>query len=63
MNAEQIKAWREARGWSVRRLALELGVMHSTVSRWETGAVPVPPRWLDLALAALDCQHKPKPVD
>ena len=37
MNAEEIKALREKRGWTQARLARHLGVSVTTVSRWETG--------------------------
>jgi transcriptional regulator with XRE-family HTH domain len=37
MAAEDIKAWREKRGWSQQEMAAELGVDQATVSRIERG--------------------------
>ncbi|MCV0395441.1 MAG: helix-turn-helix domain-containing protein [Rhizobiaceae bacterium] len=38
MTPEAIKSFRESRGWSQARLAEELGIDQTTVSRIETGA-------------------------
>ena len=47
---EALAAWREARGWSYRRAALELGCDRESLAKWErTG----PPRWIGLACAEL----------
>ncbi|TJV51119.1 MAG: helix-turn-helix transcriptional regulator [Mesorhizobium sp.] len=39
----QVKAFREAHGWSQQQLASELGVDQATVSRIENGAEPSKP--------------------
>ncbi len=39
---EAIRAAREAKGWSQPDLADKVKVARETVSRWETGAMPVP---------------------
>lgn len=43
MDAAQIKAIRDIRGWSQQKLADELGVDQATVSRLERGADPSGP--------------------
>jgi transcriptional regulator with XRE-family HTH domain len=52
MEAQQLRQWIEANGYSVSRLAVELGVSRSTVNRWLAGSTPIP-RPIDLALEAL----------
>ena len=37
-----IRAAREAKGWTQPDLAAKIQVARETVSRWETGAKPVP---------------------
>jgi transcriptional regulator with XRE-family HTH domain len=38
---EQLRLWREGRGYSQSALARLRGVHHQTVSRWETGEVAI----------------------
>jgi transcriptional regulator with XRE-family HTH domain len=38
---QQLRAWREARGWSQQRLADALGVPVNTVARWERAELPI----------------------
>lgn len=54
MTTDQIKTFREARGWSQQELAAELGVDQATVSRIERGAEPSKPvkRLLGILMAA-----------
>lgn len=42
MSADEFWAFRDSRGWSQNRLAQELGVNQSQVSRWERGLQPIP---------------------
>lgn len=43
MNPERIRDLRRKRGWTQARLARQLGVSVTTVSRWETGSTqPLP---------------------
>jgi transcriptional regulator with XRE-family HTH domain len=42
-SAEQVRAVREARGWTVEQLADEVHASPLEVSAWEAGAVRVPP--------------------
>lgn len=51
MTARQLQRLRERLGWSQERLAEALGVHPMTVSRWERGALPVPP----MAAIAVRC--------
>lgn len=37
-----LKEWRRAKGYSITRLATELGVSFSTVMRWEENAEKMP---------------------
>jgi len=48
-----LKAWREDNGYTQVDLALALGVIPLTVSRWERGVREIPP-FLHLALEALE---------
>ncbi len=52
MDAEGLKAWMDDAGWSVRKLAAQLGVETRTVQRWRDGSSRVPPM-AELALQAL----------
>jgi transcriptional regulator with XRE-family HTH domain len=53
MTATQLQAWMAHHGWTVRGLAQRLGVNASTVQRWRTGQLAVPP-YIELALTALE---------
>lgn len=57
MRPEEIRAWRDERGWSQADLARALSVdgrtAQATVSRWESGKRS-PPSFLRLALKALE---------
>ncbi len=60
MTPEELKQWREARGYSQNKLAEALSVHIMTVSRWERGAREIPP-FLRLALGYLELKGgKPK---
>ncbi len=48
-----LKAWRDDNGYTQVDLALALGVIPLTVSRWERGVREIPP-FLHLALEALE---------
>jgi transcriptional regulator with XRE-family HTH domain len=37
MNPNTIKTYRNARGWSLKRLAKDMGVSKTTIGRWESG--------------------------
>ena len=52
MSPETLLALRTLAGMSQSRLAASLGVHRVTVTRWETGAVPIP-QWVELALPRL----------
>lgn len=43
VSADELREWREAVTLTQRDLADYLGVTTTTISRWETGAVPMPP--------------------
>jgi len=47
MTPEQIRTFRERRGWSQVRLAVELGTDKYTVCRWETGRQKVSPYYAE----------------
>ena len=34
--SHRLKSLREAKGWSLRHVAKEIGVSHNTISKWET---------------------------
>lgn len=53
MTPEQLKEWREQRGWSLRTMAAALGVSYSALSRWEQGKRGIP-NLLDRALHDLE---------
>ena len=53
MTPEHLKAWREDNSYTQVDLALALGVIPLTVSRWERGVREIPP-FLHLALEALE---------
>lgn len=59
MTAAEIRAAREALGWSQERLARALGVSLSTVWRWERGKMPAP-AMLRLALERLTTAKEAK---
>ncbi len=58
MNPEQLKAWRNALGWSQWKLAKMLRVHRRTISAWEHGRQSSPP-FLALALNELKRRHQP----
>lgn len=43
MTPHDLKRRRVALGWSQHRLAQELGVNRSTITKWESGQHPIPP--------------------
>lgn len=45
-----LAAWRQGRGWSLRRAAAELGCDRESLAKWERIG---PPRWIGLACAEL----------
>lgn len=49
---DELRAWMQASGYSVRGLASELGVGPNTVQRWRNGERAIPP-FLHLALQQL----------
>ncbi len=53
MTGTDLRAKMAERGWTVRGLAAELGVMPGTVQRWRSDETPVPP-YLHLALSKLE---------
>ena len=53
MDAIQLKSWRENRKVSRTQLSDFLGVSQKTIEAWEYGYNPIP-KWLSLALAAID---------
>lgn len=53
MTPDELRAWREGRGYSRPQLAALLGVDRVTVWTWETGH-STPPPYLALALRALE---------
>ena len=42
MLAGTLRAWRTERNWTQAKLAVHLNIMQATVSKWETGAKPIP---------------------
>jgi len=55
MTGKDLKAWRKRWGLSQAALAKRLGVIRLTVTRWESGARPVP-SFLPLALKGLEAE-------
>lgn len=51
---QQIRAAREAKGMDQTELAEAVGAARETVSRWETGAMPISRRSLIALRAVLD---------
>lgn len=49
-----IRAARLRRGWTLRRLGLELAVSEATLSRWETGRSAIPEEAVVAAARILD---------
>ena len=49
---EAFRVWMAAHQWTVRGLAIALGVAPSTIQRWRDGSRPVPP-YLNMALRTL----------
>lgn len=56
MTPEELKEWRKGRAYTQADLADLLGVTESTVFRWETGRMSIPPM-LRLALIGLDAME------
>jgi transcriptional regulator with XRE-family HTH domain len=52
MSGAELRAWRDARGWSQAALASRLHVHVQTISKWERDERAIPP-FLYLALQAL----------
>ena len=63
---QELRAWREARGWSQQRLADALDVPVNTVARWERAELPIRHGTIlklalrELARTAIKKQHKEK---
>ena len=58
-----IRRWREERGVTAYRLAKELGVAQSTISRWERQEMEIQsPRMVELTLQRLTSKYPAKPV-
>lgn len=53
MTAAELRARRKQLGLSQAEIAERIGSHRVTVTRWETEAEPIP-RWLDLAMTALE---------
>lgn len=60
MNGTELTAWREARGYSRRRLAELLGVHYQTIVKWEHDDRKFSPL-LWRALEHLDCDTRRPP--
>lgn len=59
IDGQQLKKFRELRGFSTRQLAQRIGVQHSTIVRWERGeADPRPQHVRALAYALHVGIHK-----
>ena len=54
VNPEMLILAREAEGYSVRAFAEEIGVNHSTLSRYESGLIPVPDAFVELVSQKLN---------
>ena len=52
MQSDTLRTLRTLAGLTQSGLAASLGVHRVTVTRWETGAVPIP-QWVELALPRL----------
>ena len=52
MTGQELKKWRQEQGLTQTQLAGHLGVIKTTVARWETGTRSIP-SFLPLALQAL----------
>jgi transcriptional regulator with XRE-family HTH domain len=59
MEADELRARRDALGMSRDELARELCVTAVTIWRWETGGRKIPP-YLSLALETIERKHKEK---
>lgn len=59
MTPADLREWMARRALTTRATADLLGVSQAAVSRWATGARPIPPM-LALALETLGRKHKPK---
>lgn len=57
MTGKELQAWRKKQGLTQEELALGLGVIRITITRWETGVRAVP-SFLPLALEALENRNK-----
>jgi transcriptional regulator with XRE-family HTH domain len=57
MTGKELQAWRRKQGLTQEELALCLGVIRITITRWETGVRAVP-SFLPLALEALEYRMK-----
>ena len=44
MTHEELRVWLEARQWTQKKLATELGMTLRQINRWATGRVAVP-KW------------------
>ena len=53
MEALELVAWRAGRGWTVARLASELGVAKITAAQYLSGRRAIP-LWISKLVAALD---------
>ncbi len=59
MTGKELQAWRKKQGLTQEELALCLGVIRITITRWETDVRSIP-SFLPLALEALDYHIKEK---
>ena len=59
MTPEELKKWRDKKGYSQSQLARALGVFTVSVSRWERGVREIP-SFLHLALYGIECMEKGK---
>lgn len=57
MSPDELKRRRESLGITQARLARELDVDVSAVSRWERGVFPVP-KYIELAIEAIEARRK-----
>lgn len=63
MNADELREALALLHWSQRQLAVILGAHPTTVFRWATGELPIPPviaNWLEI-LAATHARNPPPP--
>ena len=53
MTAEELKKWRNKKGWSQAKAANEFGLSYGGWQKWELGTRPIS-EWLHIALENID---------